>query len=105
MQQKIDDGEFEVLTATTTFADTLAPIKNLLEIVNINNAEHAKNAGWQIFLAKNNFGITDHYSDEQQIAIKPANPLDTNERRANFEGSAEPPRRRERHIRKRRVGA
>jgi len=76
MQQKIDDGEFEVVTATTTFADTLAPIKNLLEIVNINNAEHAKNAGWQIFLAKNNFGITDHYSDEQQIAIKPANPLD-----------------------------
>ena len=76
MQQKIDDGEFEVLTATTTFADTLAPIKNLLEIVNINNAEHAKNAGWQIFLAKNNFGITDHYADEQQIAIKPRNPFD-----------------------------
>lgn len=76
IQQKIDSGEFEVVTATTTFADTLAPIKNLLEIVNINNAEHAKNAGWQIFLAKNNFGITDHYADEQQIAIKATNPLD-----------------------------
>jgi hypothetical protein len=76
MQQKIDDGEFEVVAATTTFADTLAPIKNLLEIVNINNAEHAKNAGWQIFLAKNNFGITDHYADEQQIAIKASNPMD-----------------------------
>lgn len=76
IQQKIDNGELEIVTATTTFADTLAPIKNLLEIVNINKAEHARNAGWQIFLAKNNFGITDHYADEQQIAIKPANPID-----------------------------
>lgn len=76
IQQKIDDGEFEVVTATTTFADTLAPIKNLLEIVNINNAENAKNAGWQIFLAKNNFGITDHYADEQQVTFKASNPLD-----------------------------
>ena len=93
MQQKIDDGEFEVLTATTTFADTLAPIKNLLEIVNINNAEHAKNAGWQIFLAKNNFGITDHYSDEQQIAIKPANPIadmDDSQLREAIESLPEP---------------
>lgn len=76
MQQKIEDGELEVVNATTTFADTLNPIRNLLEMVNIDKAEKAHNAGWYIFLSKNNFGATDHYADEQQIALKATNPLD-----------------------------
>lgn len=76
VQRKIDNGEYEIVTATTTFASTLDPIKNLLEIVNINNAEHSRNPSWQIFLAKNSFGVTDHYADEQQIALKASNPLD-----------------------------
>ncbi|HBT65932.1 MAG TPA: hypothetical protein DEB10_14835 [Ruminococcaceae bacterium] len=76
MQELIDSGEYQIVTSTTTFADTLEPINNWMEMINEEQAIHAKNPAWNIFKAINRMGRTTQYSNEQQIAIKPANPLD-----------------------------
>ena len=76
MQELIDSGEYRIVTSTTTFADTLEPINNWMEMINEEQAVHAKNPAWQIFKSINRMGRTTQYSNEQQIAIKQANPLD-----------------------------
>jgi hypothetical protein len=76
MQSKIDNGEYNVLYRTTSFAQVMEPVCNLVELVTTNKAWTMKNPSWPIWLSKNKFGATEHYTDEQQIAIKPANPLD-----------------------------
>lgn len=76
VKDKIDNKEYSVKESVTTFAKTLAPINNLLEMVNISKAEVARNPAWHIFLAKNNFGKTTQYVDQMQQQISVHNPLD-----------------------------
>ncbi len=76
ISDKIDNNEFSVVESVTTFAQVIAPINNLLEMVNINKAEVARNPAWHIFLAKNNFGRTTQYVDQVQQQISVNNPLD-----------------------------
>ena len=76
IRDKIDNKEYSIKESTTTFAKILAPINNLLEMVNISKAEVARNPAWHIFLAKNNFGKTTQYVDQVQQQISVYNPLD-----------------------------
>ncbi len=76
IKDKIDNKEYSIKESTTTFAKILAPINNLLEMVNISKAEVARNPAWHIFLAKNNFGKTTQYVDQVQQQISVHNPLD-----------------------------
>ena len=76
MQEKIDSGEYQIVTSTTTFADTLEPVNNWMEMINEEQAIHSKNPSWNIFKALNRMGRTTQYTNEQQIAIKATNPLD-----------------------------
>ena len=76
IKDKIDNKEYSVNECVTTFAKILAPINNLLEMVNINKAEVARNPAWHIFLAKNNFGKTTQYVDQVRQEISVSNPLD-----------------------------
>lgn len=76
VKDKIDNKEYSVKESVTIFAKTLAPINNLLEMVNISKAEVARNPAWHIFLAKNNFGKTTQYVDQMQQQISVHNPLD-----------------------------
>ena len=76
VRDKIDNKEYSINECVTTFAKILAPINNLLEMVNINKAEVARNPAWHIFLAKNNFGRTTQYVDQVQQQISVHNPLD-----------------------------
>ena len=93
MQELIDSGEYQIVTSTTTFADTLEPINNWMEMINEEQAIHAKNPAWQIFKSINRMGRTTQYSNEQQIAIKPANPIadmDDSQLREAIESLPEP---------------
>lgn len=74
--EKVKNGDYKIEVKCVTFAETFAPIKNLLEMVNINKAEVARNPAWHIFLAKNNFGRTTQYVDQVQQQITVNNPLD-----------------------------
>lgn len=76
VREKIDNGEYSISEIATTFKNILAPINNLLEMVNISKAEVARNPAWHIFLAKNNFGCTTQYVDQVQQQISVNNPLD-----------------------------
>lgn len=76
IKDKISKNEYATEVCTITFASILAPIKNLLEMVNISKAETARNPAWHIFLAKNNFGETTQYVDQVQQQISVSNPLD-----------------------------
>lgn len=76
IKDKISKSEYVVDVCVVTFAGILAPIKNLLEMVNISKAEVARNPAWHIFLAKNNFGETTRYVDQVQQKISVSNPLD-----------------------------
>lgn len=76
VRDKLDNNEFSIVESTTTFAKVLAPVNNLLEMVNISKAEVARNPAWHIFLAKNNFGRTTQYVDQVQQQISVNNPLD-----------------------------
>jgi hypothetical protein len=73
---KLEKNEYRIDIRGVTYAQALAPINNLLEIVNINKAEVARNPAWHIFLAKNNFGRTAQYVDQVQQQITVSNPLD-----------------------------
>ena len=76
VKDKVSKGEYIVDMCTVNFAKILAPINNLLEMVNISKAEVARNPAWHIFLAKNNFGKTTQYVDQVQQQITVNNPLD-----------------------------
>lgn len=76
IKDKISKNEYAVDVCMVTFARIIAPIKNLLEMVNISKAEVARNPAWHIFLAKNNFGETTQYLDQVQQKISVSNPLD-----------------------------
>lgn len=76
VREKIDSGEYSISEIATTFKNILAPINNLLEMVNISKAETARNPAWHIFLAKNNFGCTTQYVDQVRQEISVNNPLD-----------------------------
>lgn len=76
IRDKIDTGEYGIDVCDITFAQVLAPVNNLLEMVNINKAEVARNPAWHIFLAKNNFGNTRQYVDQVQQQVSVVNPLD-----------------------------
>ncbi|GMB10233.1 MAG: hypothetical protein NkDv07_0018 [Candidatus Improbicoccus devescovinae] len=76
IKEKIKKGKYKIDVCSVTFANMIAPIKNLLEIVNINKAETARNPAWHIFLAKNNFGCTNQYVDQVQQQITVNNSLD-----------------------------
>jgi hypothetical protein len=41
-----------------------------------NKGFEMKNPAFAIFCAKNRFGETNHYTDEQTMVIEPRNPLD-----------------------------
>ena len=76
VRDKIENGEYSISESTTTFKSVLAPVNNLLEMVNISKAETARNPAWHIFLAKNNFGCTTQYVDQVRQEISVNNPLD-----------------------------
>lgn len=76
MQQKIDSGEYKIVTSTTTFAATLEPINNWLEMINEEQAVNAKNPAWNIFKAVNRMGRTTQYVNKQDIIVTPKNPID-----------------------------
>ena len=76
VKDKVNTGEYIIDMCTVNFAKILAPINNLLEMVNISKAEVARNPAWHIFLAKNNFGETTQYVDQVQQQISVTNPLD-----------------------------
>ena len=76
VREKIDSREYSISESTATFRSVLAPINNLLEMVNISKAETARNPAWHIFLAKNNFGCTTQYVDQVRQEISVNNPLD-----------------------------
>lgn len=76
VRDKIDSGEYSISEIATTFKNILAPVNNLLEMVNISKAETARNPAWHIFLAKNNFGCTTQYVDQVRQEISVNNPLD-----------------------------
>lgn len=76
VREKIDSGEYSINENTVTFKGVLAPVNNLLEMINISKAEVARNPAWHIFLAKNNFGCTTQYVDQVRQEINVNNPLD-----------------------------
>ena len=76
LKEKLAKNEYIIDVCCVTFAQIFAPITNMLEIVNINKAEVARNPAWHIFLAKNNFGRTTQYVDQVQQQITVNNPLD-----------------------------
>lgn len=49
IKDKINKNEYSIDVCTVTFSNIIAPIKNLLEMVNISKAEVARNPAWHIF--------------------------------------------------------
>ena len=76
IKEYIEKGIYKTEYTTITYADVLAPLRSLIELSVTNKGFEMKNPAFAIFCAKNRFGETNQYTDEQQIAIKPANPLD-----------------------------
>ena len=76
IKEYIEKGIYKTEYTTITYADVLAPLRSLIELSVTNKGFEMRNPAMAIFTMKNRFGETNHYTDEQQIAIKPANPLD-----------------------------
>lgn len=70
IKEYIDNGVYYIEYKTITFADVLAPIRSLIELSITNKGFEMKNPAFAIFLAKNKFGETTHYTDEQTVAIE-----------------------------------
>ena len=76
IKENIENGIYIVEYKTLTFADVLAPMRSLIELSVTNKGFEMKNPAFAIFCAKNRFGETNHYTDEQTMVIEPRNPLD-----------------------------
>lgn len=76
IKENIENGIYIVEYKALTFADVLAPMRSLIELSITNKGFEMKNPAMAIFTMKNRFGETNHYTDEQQIAITTPNPLD-----------------------------
>ena len=76
IKDKINSGVYNILYRTVSFADVLAPVRSLVELSTTNRAWDMKNPAFGIFLAKNKFGETTHYSDKQEVQIEAKNPID-----------------------------
>ena len=76
IKENIENGIYIVEYKTLTFADVLAPMRSLIELSVTNKGFEMKNPAFAIFVAKNRFGETNHYTDEQTMVIEPRNPLD-----------------------------
>ena len=76
IKDNIDKGIYNIEYKTITYADVLAPMRSLVELCITNKGFEMKNPAFAIFCAKNRFGETNHYTDEQTIAIEPRNPID-----------------------------
>ena len=76
IKEYIEKGIYKTEYKTLTFADVLAPMRSLIELSITNKGFEMKNPAFAIFCAKNRFGETNHYTDEQTIAIEPRNPID-----------------------------
>ena len=93
IKEYIEKGIYKTEYTTITYADVLAPLRSLIELSVTNKGFEMKNPAFAIFCAKNRFGETNHYTDEQQIAIKPANPIadmDDSQLREAIESLPEP---------------
>lgn len=76
IKESIGRGIYYIEYKAVTFADVLSPIRSLIELSTTNRAWDMKNPAFGIFLAKNKFGETNHYTDEQTMVIEPRNPID-----------------------------
>mgnify|MGYP000886258719 FL=1 len=76
IKEYIEKGIYKTEYTTITYADVLAPLRSLIELSVTNKGFEMKNPAFAIFTAKNKFGETNHYTDEQHISFQPANPLD-----------------------------
>jgi len=76
IKEYIEKGIYKTEYTTITYADVLAPMRSLIELSVTNKGFEMKNPAFAIFCAKNRFGETNQYTDEQHISFQPANPLD-----------------------------
>ena len=76
IKENIEKGVYKTEYTTITHADVLAPMRSLIELSVTNKGFEMKNPAFAIFCAKNRFGETNHYTDEQTMVIEPRNPLD-----------------------------
>lgn len=76
IKEYIEKGIYNIQYRSITFADVLAPMRSLIELSVTNKGFEMKNPAFAIFVAKNRFGETNQYTDEQQIAVKAVNPMD-----------------------------
>lgn len=76
MQDKINNGEYNILYRSTSFAEVMEPACNLIELVTTNRAWEMHNPAWPIFLSKNSFGATTQFADKQEVSISAVSALD-----------------------------
>lgn len=76
IKESIDKGIYYIEYKTVTFEDVLSPVRSLIELSTTNRAWDMKNPAFGIFLAKNKFGETNHYTDKQEISLEARNSID-----------------------------
>lgn len=76
IKEYIEKGIYYIENKTVTFEDVLTPVRSLIELCITNKGFEMKNPAFAIFVAKNRFGETEHYTDKQEISIESHDSID-----------------------------